>query len=83
MTAPVLTVEEAKGRVTSVISEIDPQELACQIVEGFSRLKRPPGATPQQALAGLDEESRQGALKAAYNAATYITECINAGKQPS
>ncbi len=71
------------NKKTKLIVEIDPNELACLILEGSMGIGRPAGATACQALAYLDDETRAGLYKAAEMAAKYITDCIGVGRYPS
>lgn len=75
--------EIIKTKATQMVTEIDPIELAIRIAEGFLGARRPVGCTSKKAFAGLDKESQRGFMQAAQNAATYICQCINEGKQPS
>jgi len=72
-----------KKRITRLIAEIDPDELACRILEGAMSLKRPNGVTALQALSELNDDARTGMYRAAENAAKYISQCIDNGRMPS
>lgn len=72
-----------KDKVKKLIAEIDPNELACRILEGAMGLRRPAGTTAIQALSELDPEARAGMYQAAANAAKYISECVDGGKVPT
>ena len=67
---------------TKIIAEIDEAELACRIAESVLGMKRPAGATAQQAVVSA---SRDGVdwRKGARAAMKYITECIDDAKVPS
>jgi hypothetical protein len=66
-----------------LIAEIDPQELALRIAEGFLGIRRPAGKTAAQALAYFPDEEREGFMRAAAKAAEYISDCVAKGKRPS
>jgi len=61
-------INETKKKITNLIAEINPHELACLILEGSCGVKRPKDATAVQALAQLDEDVRHGLYVAAHNA---------------
>lgn len=67
----------AKRIKASLVTEIDPHELACVIAEAVIGCRRPDGATPQIVMQQFDPEIRQGFYEAAKNAALYMTTCIN------
>jgi len=74
---------DPKERAISLIGEIDPNELAVKILEAVTSTQRPEGIIAKQAMDALDEETRSGALRAAYAATTYIIECINNAQKPN
>jgi hypothetical protein len=77
-------VEAAKRRGKIIaIAAISEAELACRLVEAAARIRRPPGATAEQALASMDEEDRMRWRSAARAAMEYWRECIDAGQEPS
>jgi hypothetical protein len=74
---------DATKRTLALVSEIDADELAVRIIETLGGMKRPPGNSAAQALAGLPAEDRAAAKRAAVAAMTYIRDCINAGQRPT
>jgi hypothetical protein len=64
-----------KRKLTS-IAEISETELACRMCEASYRLKRPLGTTAEQALSTMEDDSRNGWLRAARAAMEYWRECI-------
>jgi len=79
----VTTPDETRRRTLALVAEIDPYELAVRLAEVEMGMKRPPGLTPKQILGQQSEEFQAIALRMAAAAAEYITECINAGREPS
>lgn len=59
-----------------LVAEIDGHELACIIAEQSIGITRPAGKTAQEAMQGFDEDTRKGFYKAAWAAASYVSECI-------
>lgn len=74
---------DVKAKVMALVAEIDGDELAVRILEAMMGARRPVGTTAAQALSISDPQSVVMARRAAEAAARYITECINAGRQPS
>ena len=70
----------ASARKMVLAAAIDPYELGVRIAEAFYGMRRPPGATGRQAFDGLEPEDQQAVLKAAEAAATYLKDCVNAGR---
>lgn len=70
-------------RTTVFVAEIDQRELQVRIMEAILEMKRPEGATAEQALAGMDADSRDASARAAIRALEYFRECIAKGQKPS
>ena len=58
------------------ITAIDADEVACRFLEAFQGVKRPLGASAQQAIDGLFDSERIAARKAAAAVMDYWRECI-------
>jgi hypothetical protein len=65
------------------IAEISEAELAVRMCEASYQIKRPPGSTAQQALNALEDDSRNGWLRAASAAIEYWRECIEQSQRVS
>ena len=68
---------------TKFITPISEAELAVRMCEASYRLKRPPGATAEQALDAMDDESRGDWRRAARAAMEYWRECIEQSQRVS
>jgi hypothetical protein len=70
------------SRRATLIAEVDPAELAIRMCEASYGLKRP---TPNAAtaLAAMDEDCRDGWLRAADAALHFIQECLASAQKPS
>lgn len=66
----------------ALIAELDPAELAIRMCEASYGLKRP---TPSamEALAAMDEDCRDGWIRAANAALKYLQEQLAAAQVPS
>lgn len=63
------------------ITPMSEAELACRIIEAMIEVKRPPGATPEQALASVDGDLIAGARRAARSVMEYLAEQIANGSR--
>lgn len=70
-------------RRTVLIIELDQVELACRMLEASLKLRRPAGATANQALSSVHPEERAQLMVAAMAAMRYFEEQSNAGQVPS
>lgn len=66
-----------------LIVEMDPHELACRIAEATIEQRRSPGASPQQALAILEQADRESFYRAAEASIVYLSEQVAKGTVPS
>lgn len=78
-----IMLSKAKKISANTITAISEAELACRLFEAAARVKRPVGATAQQALDSLDEEDRTRWRSAARAAMEYWRECIQNMRQTS
>ncbi len=62
---------------TKYIAPISEAELICRMIEAGAGIRRPRGATAEQALTALDESDKIIWRKAAHAAMDYWRECIN------
>lgn len=77
-------LSEAKRRTKAAfIAPIDEAELAVRMIEAAGQMRRPPGATARDVLAGLDVEDEEMWHRAARAAMLYWVEMIDAAQQPS
>jgi hypothetical protein len=67
----------------SLVAEVDPAELAVRMCEASYGQTRPPGATALEALLAMEEDSRDGWMRAAHVAMEYLRDCLNNAKRPS
>lgn len=75
-----------KAKRTLLGIEIPRDELACRLAEAAMGVKRPAGATVQQAfaqMAMIDPDQPARWRRAANAAVLYLHECINTARQPS
>ncbi len=73
----------ASARKMVLAAEIQTAELALRIYEALSGMRRPPGKTAEQAMGDLDEDMQAGLIRAAWAAASYFKEVVNAGSSVS
>lgn len=71
-----VTLAKAKQVGATHLTAISEAELACRLFEAAARVKRPPGATAEQALDSLEDEDRMRWRAAARAAMEYWRECI-------
>lgn len=70
-------------RKATLVAEIDPAEMAVRMCEASYGLKRPDGSSGREALDAMDEDCREGWLRAADAGLRYINECLKKAQQPS
>lgn len=78
-----MKTEEIRRKSAALVGTVDEAELCCRMLEAAQNMKRPPGATAREALAGLDPESRAWIRRQAVAALTYMSECFSRGVKPS
>ena len=67
----------------TIVCEYSKKELALRIAEGCIGLKRPEGQSVDSALSYFPDEEREGFMRAAEKALTYVLECFADGREPS
>jgi hypothetical protein len=75
--------DRAKAAGTKHVAQIDQAELAVRMCEASYGLCRPPGMNARQALAAMEDESREGWMRASVAAMEYWRECIQQMRQTS
>lgn len=65
------------------VAPIEEAELAVRICEAVNGLKRPPGSTAFQALAGMEPEDRAAYRRGAMAVMEYWRECIEGANRTS
>ena len=63
---------------TTLVVEMDQQQLAVRLLEAGCQISRPAGASAADALDNIDGDVREMALRMALAAMQYLTECVNA-----
>lgn len=63
------------------ICHFDAQELAVRLAETYNRIKRPPGATAEQAFSLMPDDMKEAWAAAANTALRYIQEQIDGLKR--
>jgi hypothetical protein len=71
-----------RRKSASLVGTVDPAELACRMLEAAQNMKRPAGATAQEAIDGLGAESRAWIMAQALAALEYMAECFSKGTKP-
>lgn len=61
-----------------ILVDLSQAELACRIAESMVGVKRPVGATANEALSAFDEETRVAIIGAAGVAFSYFSERVSA-----
>jgi hypothetical protein len=72
---------KAKAKASKTVAAVSEAELTLRLVEAVHGIRRPPGATAEQALATMPEETQARWQKAARAAMKYWFECIQAMQQ--
>lgn len=68
---------DSKELAHMLIRNINGAELAVRMCEASYNIKRPPNMTAEQALAAMEDDSRDGWMRAASTAMKYWVDCIN------
>jgi hypothetical protein len=76
----VTTQHAVKAKYVASISEA---ELACRLIEAVFQMKRPPNASPEEVLDGMEAADRQIWRTAARAAMEYWRECIDNANRPN
>lgn len=72
----------AERKTPLLVAEIDPVEMAIRMCEASYGLTRPT-ASAADALAAMDEDCRDGWLRAAAAGLHYVNECLAKAQRPS
>lgn len=76
-------LSDIKRKATQkMYGKVDEAELMCRMLEAAQGMRRPAGKSAKEALASLDQDSREWLRRQAQAALFYMVECLNASERP-